>query len=498
MVFQQMAYRPVPSRPAVIFAQDIYTGFNLPPNPPPKTSRTLINGQLVPVITMRPGEIQRWRMIHAGLNTSIHVHLEDHTLTAIALDGIPLKKMHTLTRAELEPAYRIDVLVKASLTPGTYCLYNEVGNAQTAFRGATVQAHMLAKVVVEGEKGDMPMPNPAKMTAWVTDLIDKKHPQLKDIDEKTITGKRTVTFRHEGLWKFFVDGKTFNENRIDQTIQLGAVEEWTLTSELDSHPFHIHVNPFQVQASFPDGTVEWVWRDTILLQNKQSIKIRARFLDFSGKTVLHCHNLDHEDQGMMQVIQIMPKGAARPTNPEAHVRGLPNLLQAAPEWALQATDGRRFRCEAFKGHHLLLVFHRGMGCLHCSRQLAALAKAAPAFHTLDVEIAAISPQWPDEAEVRKASERLGIGFPLLADPALLVFRRYGCYEEGPLHALFLIDPDGQVRWQSVTEQPETDARRLLGLVRAHLSPRRESVTGTSLQPTPSVSGSPRVPVDSRQ
>jgi len=500
MVFQQMDSRPVPAWPAVIFAQDVYPEFKFPGTSalPPITRRTLINGQLTPVITMRPGEIQRWRMIHAGLSSSIHVHLEDHTLTAIALDGIPLKHMHTLQSAELEPAYRIDVLVKASLTPGTYCLYNEVGNAKTAFRGITVPPQPLAKIVVEGEKCDIPKPDPAKMTAWVTDLIDKKNPQLKDINEKEITGKRTVTFMHQGSWKFFIDDRTFNEARTDQKIQLGAIEEWTITAKADSHPFHIHVNPFQVQLPFSDGTVEWVWRDTILVQDQQSINIRSRFLDFDGKTVLHCHNLDHEDQGMMQAIEIKPKGASRSTSPATRVQGLPNLPQAAPEWALKATDGLFFRLDSYKGRHVLLVFHRGLDCLHCSQQLSGLAKATPQFRALGVEIAAISPQWPGEAEVREASKRLGIDFPLLADRALSVFRQYGCYEEMPLHAVFLIDPSGQVRWQSVSEQPETDAHRLFDLVRPHVSPRREPATRASVRPAQPVGGSPSVPVVSRQ
>ena len=118
------------------------------------------------------------------------------------------------------------------------------------------------------------------------------------------------------------------------------------------------------------------------------------------------------------------------------------------------------------------MFHRGLDCLHCSEQLSALAKATPEFRALGVEIAAISPQWPTHDEVRAASKRLGIVFPLLADPTLSVFRLHGCHEEQPLHGVFLIDPDGQVRWQSVSEQPETDSQRLLALVRPHVLSRR--------------------------
>jgi FtsP/CotA-like multicopper oxidase with cupredoxin domain/peroxiredoxin len=476
MVFQQMPYRAMPGRPALIFAPDVY-GFkfpnNSPPTIPPPPTKTLINGQLTPVITMRPGEIQRWRMIHAGLSTSINVHLEEHTLTEVAYDGIPLKRMRPVTYSTLVPAYRIDVLVKASLTPGTYCLYNEVPNPKVALRGMAVPPTPLAKIVVEGMKCDMPMPDPAKLTAWVSDLINTKHPQLKDIDKKEITGKRSLTFRHEGPWKFFIDGKTFRDNRIDQTILLGAVEEWTLTSELDLHPFHIHVNPFQVPLTYPDGTIDWVWRDTILLNPAQGpVTMRSRFLDYPGKTVLHCHNLDHEDQGMMQAIEIVKKAAGAPPNPAMRVRGLARLPAPAPEWTLTAADGHRVSRDSYKGRHLLLVFHRGLDCLHCSEQLSALAKATPQFRALGVEIAAISPQWPAQDEVRAASTLLGIGFPLLADPTLSVFRLHGCHENQPLHAVFLIDPDGQVRWQSVSEQPEVDSRRLLALVQPHVLSRR--------------------------
>jgi FtsP/CotA-like multicopper oxidase with cupredoxin domain/peroxiredoxin len=478
MVFQQMDYRVLPGRPALLFAQDIYTGLTLPDPAPPKTTTTLINGQLTPIITMRPGEIQRWRMIHAGLKSSIYVHLEEHQLTEIAYDGIPLKRMRPTTYSELNPGYRVDVLVKASLTPGTYCIYNEVSDPARALRGMTVTPQPLAKIVVEGPKCDMPMPDPAKMTAWVTDLINTKHPQLKDIDAKERTGKRALTFYQQGPWKFFIDDKTFNEHRqpADQVIQLGAVEEWTLRSKADKHPFHIHVNPFQVQVPYPDGKTDWVWRDTILIsdKDKQPTTIRSRFLDFDGKTVLHCHNLDHEDQGMMQTVDIQKKAAAAPTRPAKRARGMPRLPWAAPDWSLEATDGRRFRRQSFEGRHLLLVFHRGLDCLHCSEQLSALAKAAPQFSALGVEVAAISPQWPPEAEVRAASKRLGIGFPLLADPTLSVFRDHGCYENEPLHALFLIDVDGQIRWQAVTEQPVTDTRGLLDLVRSHVAARERA------------------------
>ncbi len=40
--------------------------------------------------------------------------------------------------------------------------------------------------------------------------------------------------------------KPFDPNRIDRVLRLGGVDEWTLKSDFVGHPFHIHVNPFQV------------------------------------------------------------------------------------------------------------------------------------------------------------------------------------------------------------------------------------------------------------
>jgi peroxiredoxin Q/BCP len=195
-----------------------------------------------------------------------------------------------------------------------------------------------------------------------------------------------------------------------------------------------------------------------------SATIRSRFLDFDGKTVLHCHNLDHEDLGMMQVVQIVnPAGGAAPK--AAPARGFSGLPQPAPDWSLKDTEGRPVRFADYQGRPLLLVFHRGLDCLHCAEQIKALAQTEPMFRALGVELAAVSPQWPDQAAVRAAREELGIRFPLLADPGHHVFGRFGCQGEPPLHGTFLIDADGLVRWQSVGELPVTDMNRLLDQVR---------------------------------
>ena len=48
-----------------------------------------------------------------------------------------------------------------------------------------------------------------------------------------------------------------------------------------------------------------VWRDTVVVPREGSVTFRSRFLDFTGKTVLHCHMMNHEELGMMQVVEFV-------------------------------------------------------------------------------------------------------------------------------------------------------------------------------------------------
>jgi FtsP/CotA-like multicopper oxidase with cupredoxin domain len=70
------------------------------------------------------------------------------------------------------------------------------------------------------------------------------------------------------------------------------------------HPFHVHINPFQVISR--NGTPEpyRAWKDVVLVRPGETVRIRTRFADFAGRTVYHCHIFDHEELGMMGNLQI--------------------------------------------------------------------------------------------------------------------------------------------------------------------------------------------------
>jgi FtsP/CotA-like multicopper oxidase with cupredoxin domain len=70
------------------------------------------------------------------------------------------------------------------------------------------------------------------------------------------------------------------------------------------HPFHLHVWPFQVIARSDGAPITPGWKDTVNLPAGESVTVRIPLTGISGRTVYHCHILDHEDLGMMGVIKV--------------------------------------------------------------------------------------------------------------------------------------------------------------------------------------------------
>src|SRR5918993_2943575 len=123
---------------------------------------------------------------------------------------------------------------------------------------------------------------------------------LAAIRDDEVTYKRVLTYSVDQPetpgaanyqeFRFLICGRTFDPNRVDQRIPLGAVEEWTvLNKHEDDHVFHIHTNPFQMVAINGEKLVEQDWRDTVVVPRNGSVTFRSRFLDFTGRFVHHCH-----------------------------------------------------------------------------------------------------------------------------------------------------------------------------------------------------------------
>jgi FtsP/CotA-like multicopper oxidase with cupredoxin domain len=258
-----------------------------------------VNGQREPILRMRPGEIQRWRVVQAAHEDNFRLGLTGHELHVIARDGIALGAMESHPDLVIAPGQRVDVLVKAG-APGTYQLSALPNN-----QGYPSPEGLLATLIVEGEPLPMDLPP----------LLPR--PPFADITDEELTGSRTLTLSEwapenpaAGNYQefaFLIDGQQFDPDRVDQSVRLEAVEEWTIVNDdVADHVFHIHTNPFQVTRINGEPLATPVWLDTVVVPREGSVTYRTRFLDFTGKLVLHCHMMNHEELGMMQIVEIVP------------------------------------------------------------------------------------------------------------------------------------------------------------------------------------------------
>ena len=104
---------------------------------------------------------------------------------------------------------------------------------------------------------------------------------------------------------FTINGESFSMNRINTKVKLNQVEDWHIINKASmDHPFHLHTNRFQIIDRNGQSESLRAWKDTVNIKAYESVTLRVRFDDFTGRTVYHCHILDHEDQGMMGILEI--------------------------------------------------------------------------------------------------------------------------------------------------------------------------------------------------
>ena len=281
---------------------------------------------------------------------------------------------------------------------------------------------------------------------------------------------------------YTINGKTFHDQEPIQ-IRLNTAEEWTLRvpkqqqdpslPQESPHPFHIHVNAFQILDGPNTGSQRnGFWRDTLIVQPGETYRIRSRFLDFPGRTVFHCHILDHEDQGMMMPIVFSNQNQALPPQKickelRAPATKLTSKATPAPSLKVPDSAGGIHDLVKFRGRNVVLVFFQGVQCAHCVEKLRDLVHEARGLSGSEAEIVAISSRRIDDRP--RALNFLGVGeadkFHLLVDESQQSFRDFGCFNGQPQHGLFLIDRNGIIRASYIGETPFSDTGEVIRRVR---------------------------------
>ena len=311
----------------------------------------LLNGAHQPTLVMRPGEVQKWHFVNADIFYPFSPVLDGHTLWAYARDGnLYQGRFRALTPAtaskpdnqnwpgnDIFPGARHSIVVQASHEPGTFLLRSH--NPQSG------RDEVVARVVVEGTPVQATLPTPQELPAFeayapITDeelaraggrqrhlvlaIVPKTSPLLAPRPEgeswtappedgtPALENSVFATGSYEGGALQLAPYQSVLTPT--QTVALDAVEEWTLYNPNGyAHPFHIHVNDACVVRVNGEPVTPF-WADTLPVPTGSTatdpptfgtLTFRMRFTDFAGKFVWHCHALDHEDLGMMQLVEIV-------------------------------------------------------------------------------------------------------------------------------------------------------------------------------------------------
>ncbi len=228
-----------------------------------------VNGRVNPIVTMRPGEVQMWRIVNsssrAGVNFSPATTINGKPATfqwrRIAQDGVQFNDYnyqlagHQSSSFLLAAGNRADLLVMAPTcpAPATTCTAPlQVQNEVDPDNPSVVVSMLTVKVA--GTPYSPPMP--------FMDHAPSFPPFLADIDDSEVKGWQTIEF--ETVAQAFppkvpvfqpaihtINGQKF-DGEVGVSVLLNKVEEWKITNKTIgiSHPFHIHINPFQITEVF--------------------------------------------------------------------------------------------------------------------------------------------------------------------------------------------------------------------------------------------------------
>ncbi|MFF2542742.1 multicopper oxidase family protein [Kitasatospora sp. NPDC058063] len=291
-----------------------------------------VNGAVNPTLALRPGEVQRWRLVAATAFTTLSLQIasgeQKLTMHQIAMDGVTFPAPVAAETVSLAVGNRADVLVRGG----------EAGTYELRAKGVPVP---LMTIEVAGEAVRPPMELPTALPQGKPFLDEKDladpgsdrevvfHVDAKVFDPPfpnayRVLGSHPTPAADPGgdLTRDPAYG-LFDPEFVNHTLELGTVERWTLHTD-DSmpafhHPFHLHTNHVLVTHRNGRRLDPPVWQDTVDLVGGKpgdTVTLLVKYEDFTGRTVLHCHQLQHEDLGMMQLVDyVQPRRPGEPGRP---------------------------------------------------------------------------------------------------------------------------------------------------------------------------------------
>ncbi|MDP2421376.1 multicopper oxidase family protein [Sediminibacterium sp.] len=264
----------------------------------------IVNGEASPYTDVAT-RYYRLRILNGSNARIYNLALSNNAdLIIIGNDGGLLRNPATVKTVLLAPGERLDVLVNfAGLTAGTQVflesrMFDNGGSAQGK-QGFKIMKFKVTQTVSDS------FIVPASLSA-VNTIPASSSSKTRNfvINAMQMTSGMNMTGIHR------INDKTYDKNRIDETVAANATEIWVLDNSQgdEPHPMHLHGVHFQVlERNGGRGQLtasESGWKDTVLVMPRETVKIIIPFSTLTGVFVFHCHNLEHEDDGMMLQYQL--------------------------------------------------------------------------------------------------------------------------------------------------------------------------------------------------
>jgi FtsP/CotA-like multicopper oxidase with cupredoxin domain len=241
----------------------------------------LVNGTRDPYLDVDTA-LYRFRVL-AGSNSRIFgLALNNGApLTLIGNDGGLLTTAIQVTQIDLSPGERVDVLVD--------------------FRGLPVGTRIMLRDLRAGwDVLEFRVGRQVNVPGAIPTTLSTITPLSNPV--------RTRAFTFDGMSK--INGLEYALTRIDFQVPFGQTERWRFTTKGNApHPVHAHGASFQVvsRTGGRNRLFPWEagWKDTVLLEDRETVEVLIRFDQHRGIFLLHCHKLEHEDMGMMSNFEII-------------------------------------------------------------------------------------------------------------------------------------------------------------------------------------------------
>src|SRR5688500_8206665 len=260
--------------------------------------RIVVNGVHAPLLHVASGWYRlrvlngsTARVYNLSLTSGVQMHI-------IGTDGGLLKTPETVSSILLGPGERLDVLIDLSgLAIGRE--FHLVSNSFSRYNVQGRQVFKLMKFKFDRASASLfSLPSTLSLIA----SIDHAHSvKTRTFYIAAMNGEGG----HGGMGRHSINGRIFEMDRVDEIVQAGTTEIWEFDNMMgdEIHPMHIHGVQFQVLHRM-GGRNEIIasekgWKDTVLVMAGEKVKVIMTFPEYRGVFVFHCHNLEHEDDGMM-------------------------------------------------------------------------------------------------------------------------------------------------------------------------------------------------------